>query len=107
VPAVPVPQGKGHANLGSPRNIALAVLMVIAATSPLWGGVAYRMLRGHNADIAGGKAHPPAVPGPARPQPAQRAWDEGDWTLPEGGPVQVEPIEPSKPGRDVAPAEER
>jgi eukaryotic-like serine/threonine-protein kinase len=129
-PAVPrsaagaAPGNKRTPGLGSPRNIALAVLMVFAATSPLWARAAYHLLRGPPAEIAGvpgRKAHPAALPAP--PQQPQHAWDEGEWALPDGGspqvepgqvePGQAEPIEPlhapppAKPEPEEPPADER
>ncbi len=81
--------------LSMPRGIALAVLVVMLATSPLWLRVIGLKLRGHRAPAgvaqdagAEGQRRPRVAaesPAPASPTTAQPAWDEGEWPLPDAG----------------------
>jgi eukaryotic-like serine/threonine-protein kinase len=66
------------------RGVALALLVVLVATAPLWLGVTRRALRGPRPTPAAPSASAP--PGrAASPSKTKHAWDEGDWGLPEAG----------------------
>ena len=79
--------------LSTPRGIALVVLLVIAATSPLWLRAVHRLRSGRRPPVsvapegprARGVSGPRATTAVPAAQTNQPAWDEGEWSLPDAG----------------------